>query len=51
VILFRHGAERRPDRQAAILLANLAAIQTPLEEGAIVAIEAARIRVRQLPIR
>ncbi len=48
VILLRHGVPRRPDEQAALLLANLPSVLADLEAGAIVVFRRDRIRVRRL---
>jgi predicted nuclease of predicted toxin-antitoxin system len=50
VLLLRSVASHRPDRQAALLLANLPTVQESLARGSIVVIERGRIRVRQLPV-
>lgn len=50
VILFRHDSERRPEKQAPLILKNLSSIKDPLQKGSIVVFERGRIRLRSLPI-
>lgn len=50
VILFRGATPRRPDEQAALILANLSAVETDLQQGAVIVLSPGRVRVRRLPI-
>lgn len=50
VILFRQSLNRRPERQASVLLNNLTIIERPLLRGCVVVLEDARLRIRSLPV-
>lgn len=50
IVLFRRGTQRHPNKQVALLLANLPAIEADLGAGSIVIFEPERIRVRALPL-
>ena len=50
LLLFRHGAERRPDLQVRLLREVLPRVADALEAGAVVTVEPLRVRVRPLPL-
>jgi predicted nuclease of predicted toxin-antitoxin system len=50
VILFRGASPRRPQAQAALVVANLQDIASDLVQGAVVVFEPSRVRIRTLPI-
>lgn len=50
VVLLRRSTQRRPEAQIAMLTSNIGKLSADLERGCVVVFEAARIRVRLLPI-
>lgn len=51
VVLIRRSVDRRAARVVQLLLANWAEVEQVLGEGAIVAFDTDRIRIRPLPLR
>lgn len=49
-VLLRTGEPLTPDQQAALLLANLARLETELGSGCVVVLGRGRVRVRPLPL-
>jgi hypothetical protein len=49
LILFRRERPRRPEAQATLLLGHLGRLAADLDEGAVVVLEGARMRIRHLP--
>jgi len=49
-VLLRTCEPMMPDKQAAVLLANLPSVRGDLEQGAIVVIERSRLRLCRLPL-
>jgi hypothetical protein len=50
VLLFRQARDRHPERQEALLVANLPSLAAALQQRCIAVLEHSRIRVRLLPI-
>lgn len=50
VVLLRGNVTRRPEHQAALLIANLDQLEAAVTEGALVVIGDNRLRIRSLPI-
>ena len=51
VVLFRRQGQRRAAELAGLLVANLDAVAADLDSGAVVVMDADRVRVRPLPFR
>ena len=51
VVLLRRQGQRRAAEVVALLVANLDAVAADLEAGAVVVLDADRVRVRRLPLR
>ncbi|MCE9622651.1 MAG: DUF5615 family PIN-like protein [Actinomycetia bacterium] len=51
VVLLRRQGQRRAAEVVALLVANLEAVSADLETGAVVVLDADRVRVRRLPLR